>query len=105
MQTTFLSTLAKTAREAGVTPWTGLAQFQKVMDRMVDGAAVAVLRAGPKDARIEIAALPFVDVPYLRAAFRGFTVAACDTFATRVCGKDVPEVRGGARAAYRVAWA
>jgi hypothetical protein len=105
VQATFLATLAKMARSAGVTPWTGLSQFPRLWDRVLDGGGVAVHRVGPKDARIEIAALPLVDIPYFRAAFRGFIVAGCNIFSTKAYGKDVPQVAGDGRAAYRLSWA
>jgi hypothetical protein len=105
VQASFLATLAKMARTAGVTPWTGLAQFQRLWDRVLDGGGVAVFQMGPKDARVEIAALPLVDIPYFRAAFRAFIVAGCNIFSTKAYGKDLPERRGDGRAAYRIAWA
>ena len=94
VQATFLATLGKMARSAGVTPWTGLSQFQRLWERVLDGGGVAVFRLGPKDARVEVAALPLVDIPYFRTAFRGFIVAGCNIFSTRAYGKDVPQTSG-----------
>ena len=105
VQATFLGTLAKMARSAGVTPWTGLSQFQRLWDRVLDGGGVAVYRVGPKDARVEIVALPLVDIPYFRTAFRGFIVAGCGIFAEAVYGKDVPSISEKGRAGYRMSWA
>jgi hypothetical protein len=105
VQATFLGTLSKMAKSAGVTPWTGLAQFQRLWDRVLDGGGVSVVRVGPKDAHIEIVALPLVDIPYFRVAFRGFIVAGCSIFATKVYGREVPVTRSNGSAAYRAAWA
>jgi hypothetical protein len=105
VQATFLGTLSKMAQSAGVTPWTGLAQFQRLWDRVLDGGGVAVREVGPKDAHIEVVALPLVDIPYFRVAFRGFIVAGCAIFATKVYGKDVSTTRSHGSAAYRMAWA
>jgi hypothetical protein len=105
VQATFLGTLSKMARSAGVTPWTGLAQFQRLWDRVLDGGGVEVRRVGPKDAQVEVVALPLVDVPYFRLAFRGFIVAGCSMFATRVYGRDVSAARSNGSAVYRMAWA
>ncbi len=93
------------ARSAGVTPWTGLSQFERLWNRVLDGGGVAVYRVGPKDARVEIAALPLVDIPYFRNAFRAFIVAGCSIFAAKVYGKDVPSAREKGRTAYRISWA
>jgi hypothetical protein len=105
VQATFLGTLSKMARSAGVTPWTGLAQFQRLWDRVLDGGGVAVFRAGPKDAHIEIAALPLVDIPYFRVAFRGFIVAGCSIFAAKVYGREISTAQSRGSAVYRMAWA
>jgi hypothetical protein len=105
VQASFLATLAKMARSAGVTPWTGLSHFQRLWDRVLDGGGTAVYRVGPKDARVEIVSLPLVDIPYFRVAFRGFIVAGCNIFSTKAYGKDLPSVRGSGRVAYRIAWA
>src|SRR5580704_8119876 len=105
VQATFLGTLAKMARSAGVTPWTGLSQFPRLWDRVLDGGGVAVYRLGPKEARIEIVSLPLVDIPYFRTAFRGFIAAGCGIFASKVYGKELPSVRGSGRTQYRMSWA
>ena len=64
VQATFLGTLAKMGRSAGVTPWTGLVHFQRLWDRVLDGGGVAVYRVGPKDARVgDRVALSLVDIP------------------------------------------
>jgi hypothetical protein len=93
------------ARSAGVTPWTGLAQFQRLWDRVLDGGGVAVRQVGPKDAHIEVVALPLVDISYFRVAFRGFIVAGCSIFAKKVYGREVSTTRSNGSAAYRMAWA
>ena len=105
VQSTFLGTLAKMARTAGVTPWTGLSQMQRLWDRVLDGGGVAVYRLGPKEARVEIASLPLVDIPYFRVAFRAFVVAGCGIFAAKVYGRDARSVNESGRTAYRLSWA
>ncbi len=105
VQATFLGTLSKMAQSAGVTPWTGLAQFQRLWDRVLDGGGVAVRQLGPKDAHIEVVALPLVDISYFRVAFRGFIVAGCSIFATTVYGREVSSTRSKGSAVYRMAWA
>jgi hypothetical protein len=105
VQATFLGTLSKMARSAGVTPWTGLAQFQRLWDRVLDGGGVEVRRVGPKDAHVEVVALPLVDIPYFRVAFRGFIVAGCSIFAAKVYGREVSTTGSKGAVAYRIAWA
>jgi len=71
IQGTFLATLSRGARAAGVTPWTLLAHFDRLWGRLYQGGSVELSKAGPKDALIEIrrAVLPRFD--YFRAAFCG----------------------------------
>lgn len=105
VQASFLATLAKLAKTAGVTPWTGLLQFQRLWDRVLDGGGVAVVKLGPKDARIDVVELPLIDIPYFHKAFRAFIVTGCQMFASRVYAHDA-RPRGRADwTSYRIAWA
>jgi hypothetical protein len=72
VQGSVLGLLARTARDAGVTPWVVLASLGRLWQRTFDGGGgVEVHRTGPKDARVELVGLPLLRVPYFRHAFRG----------------------------------
>lgn len=105
VQASVLSTFARAATNVGVTPWTGLSQFQRLWDRVMDGGAVQVVKVGPKEARIEVVQNALVGVPYFRTAFRGFIVAGCQLFTKKVYGYDIPKLASGSTVGYRVAWA
>ncbi len=104
-QATFLATAAKLATSAGATPWTALAQFQRLWDRILDGGDCAVGRAGPKDARLEVVGLPLFRVRYFRFAFRFYTLTLCRLFATSCYVNEVPKGGGPTFGTFRVAWA
>jgi hypothetical protein len=100
---TFLGTMIRGARNAGVTPWIALAQTEKLYDRLFDGGACSVTKVGPKDARVELIANPCVAIPYFRNAMRGLWLVALEFF----CSKAYITEIGRTPTSYRVraAWA
>ena len=80
IQGTFLGTMVKLAKSAGVTPWVCLGQYQRLYDRLFVGGGVIVTRLGPKEARMEGLGLPLSRIPYFRTAFRGLNEASCELF-------------------------
>jgi hypothetical protein len=67
-----------------VSPWTLLAQAQRFMTMICDGAGVEVMRLGPKEARVDVAAFPLARFAYNRAAMRGILLAGLEPFCQRV---------------------
>ncbi len=63
-----------------VSPWTLLAQAQRLMNMICEGAGVEVTRLGPKEARIHVAAFPLARFGYNRAAMRGILLAGLEPF-------------------------
>lgn len=104
VQGTFLSTLAKLATSTGVTPWTPLAQLDRIWARVFIGGAVGVLRRGPKEAHCEIVGLPLLDVPYFRIALRGLIGGGLELFASKSYVTEI-EKAAARRTVYRLAWA
>jgi hypothetical protein len=100
---TFLGTMIRGAKGAGVTPWTALGQARRLYDRLFDGGACAVTKHGPKDARMELVANPLVTIPYFRNAIRGLWQVALEFF----CSKAYITETGRDDTSYRVriSWA
>jgi len=105
VQASVLATFARAATNVGVTPWTGLSQFQRLYDRLMDGGACAVTRVGPKEARVEVVQNALVGISYFRTAFRGFIVASCELFTKKVYGYDIARLCSPTTVGYRLAWA
>jgi hypothetical protein len=103
-QATYLATAVKLATSAGATPWTALAQFQRLWDRINDGGDCTVFKLGPKDAHLEYRGLPLVRVRYYRLAFRHYTQTLFRLFSSSCYVNDVPRSAGPASGAFRVAW-
>ncbi len=53
LQGIFLSTLVRSVRAMGVTPWTLLTRFDRLYGRLFQGGSVEVIRQGPAGAQLE----------------------------------------------------
>ena len=80
---TFLGVVVQMARGVGVTPWTVLSKGNQLFTRIARGGGLQVTKLGPKDALIEIARLPLLEVPYFRTAAQGIYQVAIGMFAQR----------------------
>ncbi len=105
IQATLLGTLVRLARTSGVTPWTVLAQFQRLFERIFQGGGTRVMKLGPKEARIDIAGLELAAMPCFRAGFQGMIKAGGELFCTRAYVSEVPRLCTSTTIGYRCAWA
>jgi hypothetical protein len=103
-QTSLLSTVVRTAKGAGVTPWTLLQQFDRLWKRGAEGGAVAVFRLGPKEARAEFVSCELFDVPYFRHAFRGVLLGIASMFCEKAYIHELPK-RAEHGVQLRIQWA
>ena len=105
IQGTFLGTMVKMAKAAGVTPWLCLSKYQRLYDRLFVGGGVIVTRLGPKEARIEGLKLPLARIPYFREAFRGLNEASVELFCTKAYVEEIKTLRTPVSLGYRISWA
>ena len=105
VQAILLGTVAKLARTAGVTPWTALAQMQRLWDRGFIGGDIAVFKSGPKDAHVETIGVTLVQIPYFRTAFRAYLLAMCQLFSGTCIVKEAPRSYSPRTISFHVAWA
>jgi hypothetical protein len=105
IQATLLGTVARLARTGGVTPWTVLAQFQKLFERIFRGGGTRVVRLGPKEARIDVSGLQLAQFPCFRAGFQGMIKSGGELFCTRAYVSEVPRLCTSTTIGYRCAWA
>jgi hypothetical protein len=103
VQVSILGTLARLSTSAGVTPWTALAQFQKLWDRIFDAGDVQVIKTGRKDAIVEAYANPLFASRFFCNACRGHVVVATQLFCTRSFARDF--TKENERITIRVSWA
>ena len=88
-QKTFFGFLIRNARNAGVTPWTAFSYVQRARERMYQGGDVAVVKLGPKEARVTCVGLPFTRFPYFRNGFIGVQSAGLRLFASKVYVREL----------------
>jgi hypothetical protein len=105
IQNSLLGTLVRAAKGAGVTPWTGLAQFQRLWDRLLQGGSGAVYQLGPKEARVEAHGVALVAIPYFRNAWRGMLAGSGALFCSRIFVTELVQHTSKDSFAMRVAWA
>jgi hypothetical protein len=105
IQNSVLGTLVRVATGAGVTPWTGLAYFQRLWDRLMVGGSGAVFRIGPKEARVEIRGVPMVQFDWFRNGWRGMFGGSGQLFANKLYIHEVPRQTTKMATAFRMSWA
>lgn len=86
---TFLSWIVKAARGVGMTPWVLLPQGNKMKGRLSIGGGIRITKLGPKSARIELARLPHLVIPYVRHGLLGLYTAAVELLASNVTARIV----------------
>jgi hypothetical protein len=89
---TALSLAVRLAKGSGVTPWTILAQVQRLWDRTSDGGGIAVYKLGPKEARVEVVGYPLAYLRYNRITFRGIVGAVIELFCQKAYVREVPKL-------------
>jgi hypothetical protein len=103
---TFLGTMVRTARTAGVTPWLALAQSAKLHGRLFDGGGgISVTELGPKDARVELVGNALCDIDYFRTGVRGVYQAAVQLFCAKAYSVELARGRAPGTTAMRISWA
>jgi hypothetical protein len=64
---------------------------------------VAVVKLGPKEARVELVGLPLLAIPYFCHGYRGVFAAAVELFCERVYVSDA-HAGDEPRATFRLSW-
>lgn len=78
---TFLGTIVRGARHAGITPWTLASKGERVWSRVFEGGAVGIVKLGPKDGLLSIRGLPLLSFDYFRVGLRGVICAGVEAVA------------------------
>jgi hypothetical protein len=105
LQGGMLQLLAKTARQAGFTPWTALGAYARMGDRIFQGSSAQYVKVGPKDVDLEIEGNLLFRSSYFQRAFVAATRAAFLALGCRVTHVRVVRVEaGGAQAVTRISW-
>lgn len=84
---TFLSTVAKLARGAGVTPWLLLSKGNTLQSRLYRGGGMRIVRLGHRSARVELAKHGLLELPYYRNAVVGVYTAGVELLGGNVTSR------------------
>ena len=104
VQQSALATLVRLATAAGATPWTILANYERLWARIFAGSRVTIEKAGPKVALIVHERLPLCRFAYFRQGLRGANDGALRLFATNLFVRELPQHTTATSMRYRVAW-
>lgn len=104
-QGTVLSVAVSLAKGAGVTPWTILTRLPSTWQRIWVGGGVAIIKLGPKDARIEVAGWQCARVRYTRVAMRGVISGLVELFCEKAYVRELRALCTPMTLGYRVSWA
>ncbi len=100
-----LTSTARAAAGALLTPWTPLSQLQRIWDRFMRGGGVSVVQLGPKEARVELIQFPGCRYRHFQIATRGVVHAVLSTCCQRAFVTELPAYARPTAMAMRVAWA
>jgi hypothetical protein len=104
VQGTVLGIVLRLAKGTGATVWTGLAQCQRLSDRVFNqGGGVSVTKLGPKEARIEFIQNPLAAMAYFRGGLRGIITAGCELFCRKAIIRETQATPTSV--VYRASWA
>ena len=103
-QKTFFGFLVRSARTAGITPWTAFTYVHRARERSYQGGDVSVLKVGPKEALVTCAGLPFVRVPYFRHGFIGAQAAGLRLFTAKVYVREIDELGTDSTLVTAISW-
>jgi len=102
---TFLGTVLRMAKQAGVTPWVLLSRGHQMYSRLFrGGGGIRVIQWGPKEARADIRGVPLFAIPYFRNAARGIYHAAVSLFCMQAYVQEIQREATPTRVALKVSW-
>jgi len=96
-------TFIRVFKEAGVTPWTVIPQFQRFWDRTYDGGSLRVTKLGPKEARVDVVGCSLCHHHYWRHALRGLSCGLIELVCSRAYSTEIVSSPDGV--SYRYQWA
>jgi hypothetical protein len=102
---TSLALAIRLAKQAGVTPWTILAQLQRLWDRTWQGGGVEIQKQGPKEAIIEVLGWPIASIPYVRQTMPAVALGVCGMFCAKAYVTDVPKLASERSLGMKLQWA
>jgi hypothetical protein len=101
---TFLGVAVNLASGLGVTPWTALAQTDRIWRRGWLGGAMRAQKVNDQEARVEVVGWPCARIPYCRHALRGLMLGVAQLLAPQAFVHEIHALQRDASLAYRLTW-
>jgi hypothetical protein len=102
---TTLALAIRLAKQAGVTPWTILAQLPRLWERVWRGGAIAIREVGPKEAILEVMRWRVAAIPYVRQTMPAVVHGIVELFCAKVYVREVPGKNSPTSLGMRLQWA
>ena len=102
---TSLALAFRLATQAGVTPWTVLAQMPRLWERVWRGGGVAAYKRGPKEALLEVVQWPPAGIPYVRQTMPAVVHGLVELFCTKAYVTEAAQLTSGTTLGFRLQWA
>jgi hypothetical protein len=96
-------TFIRAFKEAGLTPWAVIPQFQRFWDRTYEGGCLRVTKLGPKEARVDVINCALCQSHYWRHALRGLSCGLIELVCSRAYATEL--VNSPDSLSYRYQWA
>ena len=77
------------ARSVGVTPWLLLPKGNVMQSRLYVGGGIRIAKLGPNSARVELARITLLGIPYVRHGLLGIYTAAVELLAKSATARIV----------------
>jgi hypothetical protein len=100
----FLGSLKHIASGLGATPWTMLAQYQRLWSRAFDGGGIRISRIGPKEATLAFSEIPFAPSAYFRGSLLALHENGLSLFSSKVYARVLTASLTPTRFELRIAW-
>jgi hypothetical protein len=101
---TSLALAIRLAKNAGVTPWSILAQLNRLWERVWRGGGVAVYRRGPKEAVIEVIQWRCAGIRYVRDTMPAVVHGIVEMFCKKAYVTDVASLATTSSLGMKVQW-
>jgi hypothetical protein len=102
---TSLALALRLATQAGVTPWTILAQLNRLWERIWVGGGVAVYKRGPKEAVVELIQWRPAGIPYLRGTMPAVVSGIISMFCAKAYVTELPALGSSSSMGVKLQWA
>lgn len=102
---TSLALALRLATQVGATPWTILAQLDRLWERIWIGGGVGVYKRGPKEAIVEVIQWRPAGIPYVRSTMPAVLAGIVAMFCAKAYASDVPALGTSSSMGVKVQWA